>query len=159
MLRCILAFSWHLIGRAVSEHLRTNRWLDGTEMWWDNSLQASSDLINFWSCSTEFLLLPGLWLVNLWLVEPFPCICRQTADQIGLKFGGPTRYGPPPTWLPFGLPPLNSYNFVSSDWANRFHAFANIDVKFGGPTCGTCIHWCLVEIGELYGPKACWSYV
>ena len=37
-------------------------------------------LINFWSCSVEFPLFPGIWLV-----EQFPCICKQTADWIELK--------------------------------------------------------------------------
>ena len=38
-----------------------------------------------WSGSTEFSLFAGLWLV-----EQFPCICRQTADLIELRFGGQT---------------------------------------------------------------------
>ena len=39
---------------------------------------------DFWSCSTDFLLFP-----DLWLVKQFLCICRQTIDRIDVKFGGP----------------------------------------------------------------------
>ena len=58
------------------------------------------------------LLRPDQLLV--WLVKQFPCICRQTADQIELKFGGSTHYSSdtPPLWINLQL--------------------------------GTCIHWCLL---------------
>ena len=51
---------------------------------------------------TEFLLFCGLCLVRQFL-----CICRQTADWIKLKFGGPTHYRCPPVWLTFGHTLLN----------------------------------------------------
>ena len=53
-------------------------------------------LIYFWSHSTDFLLFLGLWLV-----EQFPHIYGQTADRIGLKFGGPTPYAPSPSLIDF----------------------------------------------------------
>ena len=85
-----LLFPWPLIVGAVSAHLQTNHWLDWSQICWTNSLLDSTGLINFWSHCTDFLLFPGLWLV-----KQFPCISRQTADPIGLKFGGPTHYGIP----------------------------------------------------------------
>ena len=91
MLYWIHAVSWPLIGGAVSMQLQMNRWSDWAQIWWANSLWTSLGLINFWSCSAKFPPFPGLWLV-----EQFLCICKRTADWIELKFGGQTRYGPPP---------------------------------------------------------------
>ena len=69
-------------------------------------LRYSSDLIDFWSCSNEFPLFSGLWLV-----EQFLRICQQNPDQIGLKFDEPTHYGPPQAWLTFGYAPVNLGHF------------------------------------------------
>ena len=62
----------------------------------DTLLWCSPVLINFGWCSAKFPSFLGLWLV-----EQFPHICIQIADQIELKFGGPTHYGPTPAWLTF----------------------------------------------------------
>ena len=76
--------------------------------------------INFWSCSNEYSLFP-----DLWLVEQFLCICRQTTDQIRLKFGGQMHYGAPQAWLTFLHTPLNFYCLLAYNWLNSFCAFAN----------------------------------
>ena len=76
--------------------------------------------INFWSCSTEFSMFPGLWLV-----EQFPRICRQTTDRIRMKLDGQMHCGPPHTWLTFGHVPLIFRCFLASDWSSSFRAFAD----------------------------------
>ena len=43
-----------------------------------------------WPRSTVIPPFPGICLV-----EQFPCICRQTVDQVKLKFGEQTHWGPP----------------------------------------------------------------
>ena len=58
---------------------QTNRPRDRYQIRWILSLWYSSDLINSWSCSNQFLLFYGLWLV-----EQIPRICQQNDDQIGL---------------------------------------------------------------------------
>ena len=46
--------------------------------------------LSFWLRPAEFPSFP-----DLSLVEQFPCICRQTADRIELKFGKQTHQGSP----------------------------------------------------------------
>ena len=58
--------------------------------------------VNFCSHSSEFPPFPGLWLV-----EQFLYICRQTVDQIELKFCGPIHYRLPLALWTFGHAPLN----------------------------------------------------
>ena len=73
----------------VSAHLQPNYWLDWTQIWWANSLWDSPGLINWWWCSAEFPVFPGLWLV-----QQFPHFCRQFADQIELKLWDELVMGP-----------------------------------------------------------------
>ena len=68
----IPSVSCPLVSWTVFAHLQTN-----------SSLWNSSDLINSWSHSAEFT--PFLCPL---LVKRFLCICRHTADQIDMKFGG-----------------------------------------------------------------------
>ena len=94
------------------------------------------------SYSSEFQMFPGLWLA-----EQFLCICRQTTDQIELRFakllqfsgfwpfehifwqitdhvelrvGGWTDYGTPQAWLTLGHALLNFHNFLVSDLITQF---------------------------------------
>ena len=83
--------------------------MDWAQIRWANSLWASADLINFSSCLNEYLFFPGLWLV-----EQFQCICRQTDDWIGLKFGGLTHHGLPHAQLTCHHTPLNFFRFLAS---------------------------------------------
>ena len=89
------------------------------------TLGASPSLLIFWS--------------HFWFVEQFPCIYRQTADQIYLKSSGPTNfYGPSLAWLTFGHAPLNSHSFLACDWSKSYHAFTDnpliklLEFRFGG---------------------------
>ena len=68
--------------------------------------------VKFWSCFTELLLFPGLWLMQQFLhicrqiadqidirfgmlfVQQFLHFCRQTANQTDIKFGQCFHYGP-----------------------------------------------------------------
>ena len=84
------SYSRPLIGRVLSVHLQKNYWSDWVQSWWTNSLRASPVLINFWSCSTEFLPFHGLWLT-----EQFPCICRQTVILFSLDLVGKLTMGFP----------------------------------------------------------------
>ena len=55
---------------------------DRDRTWWIHSLWYSSQLINFWSCSNEFPLFPGLRLV-----EQFPRVCQnKTLIRLGSNF-------------------------------------------------------------------------
>ena len=83
-----------LNGQAVSGNFQIHHWSDWDQIWWTNLLWACPGLINFWPCSTQFPLFPGLWLV-----KQFPYICRQTPDWIELKFGGQTHHWPSLAWL------------------------------------------------------------
>ena len=83
----------------------------------DNSLWDSAYLINFWSCSTGHAHAP--------MLQQFPCICRQTTDQIRLKVDGQMHYEPPQTWVIFVRAPLSFHKFLASDWLSSFYAFGD----------------------------------
>ena len=117
--RCVRRFSWTL-HFVVYVHFQTNCSRDWFQIWWIHILWLSTSLIHFWSCCTAFSSFPGIWLV-----EQFPRICGQTTDQIRFKFGGPTHYGPPQTWLTFGHASLNFCHFLASNWLSSFHTFAD----------------------------------
>ena len=83
--------------------------------------------------SPDKLLVTLHWILSLlaglWFIKQFPCVCRQTADQIELRYGGPTPYITPPTIPPqglinFGHVLLNFNHFLASDWWNSFQTFA-----------------------------------
>ena len=106
---CFLASDWSSSFHAF----QTNSWSDWAQIWWPNSLRVSPGLIKFWSCSTGFLLFPGLWLV-----KEFLCICKQIVDGIEVNFGGPTHYGPPLVWLTFDHAALNPSPDYRPLWFN-----------------------------------------
>ena len=64
----------------VSAHFQTNRSWDWSQTWWIHSL-CHSGIIPFCSCPHESLL-----FTDLWFIEQFPRICRETVDQIELKW-------------------------------------------------------------------------
>ena len=93
----------------ASLHLQTDCWSHWVKIWWANTLQASASIINFWMLFTEF---PPF--SSIWLVDQFLHICRQTADQIELKFGRWTHHG---TLRPDGPYKVwNGYNCKSQLW-------------------------------------------
>ena len=73
---------------------------------------ASPGPTNFWSYSTEFLLLPGLWLV-----EELPFTDKLL---ININLLGKLIVGLPLTWLNCGLAPLNTHHFLTSELWSSF---------------------------------------
>ena len=92
-----------LVQQLIFVHLWTDNRLDSSQIRW-----ASPDLINLWSCFTEFPVFRGVWLV-----EQFPWICRQTTEQIGPKFGGTTHQGYCLAWVTFGHAPMIFCHFLA----------------------------------------------
>ena len=123
-----------LICQAGSTHLQTKHW---------SKFGGPTGLINLKSHSTDFLPFPGLWLV-----EQFPCICRQWADWIGPKFYGPTtHYGSSPGLIIFWscsteFPLLPVLWLVKQFLCLCKQTIDWIEVKFDGPT--------------HYGPSLAW---
>ena len=122
MLHGIAVVSWPLIGQAVPAHLQTNRWSDFAQIWWVNTLLASPGLINFWSCSTEFLTF--YWPLIGW--AGFAHLQTKYLSYLP-KIWWANSLWPPLASLNFGHAPLNSHHFLASDWSNSFLAFANLN--------------------------------
>ena len=115
---------------------QTNHWSDWPQIWWANSLQALSSVIDFWPCSAEFLPFSGLMLV-----EQFLYSCTKDADRImwiELKNSWANSLWAYPRLIKFGHAPLNSHHFLAPDWSSSFQAFADKPLigfsKFGRPT-------------------------
>ena len=126
------------------------------DLWWLSSFCAFAvkTLVGLGSNLVAQIIMylsqPDELLVMLSLIPTVPCpricwavsmLCRQTTEEIELKFGGPTHYGTHPVWLTFGCAQLITlfsglfFFFFSSfcafadwsDWAqiwwvNSFHA-------------------------------------
>ena len=96
--------------------------------------------------SVEFLLFPGLWLV-----EQFLRICRQTADRFELRFGGPTPYGPPMAWLTFGCTSLNFCHFLASDLWSSLHPGGAQSLA---PFVCVCLGFCFADLAPSEGRRS-----
>ena len=112
---CFLASDW-----SRSFHAFADKPLVGLRWNLVGKRIVSPDPISVWSRSTEFTLFPGLWFV-----EQFPRIHGQTAGRIGLRFGGPTHYGPVQGRLTSGHSPLVFRCFLVSGWSSNSCAFTD----------------------------------
>ena len=109
---------------------------------WSSTFRPFRDkpLIRFISHLVCQLLASPCRPAYLWLVEQFPCIYRQTADQIELKFGGPIHYiWASPSLIHFWswsteFPPCHGLWLVEQ-FLHIFRQTADeIELKFGGLT-------------------------
>ena len=90
---------------------RICRPLDGLNSSWD-----STDVMNFCSCSAEFLPFFRLWLVELFQNKP---LVRLTSNFVVAHFGILQA------WLTFVRAPLSSRHFMVYGLSNSFFTFLN----------------------------------
>ena len=99
--------------------LQTNCWLDKAQISQANLLWAFSSLIDFWSCSTEFRLFPGLWLItNGWTDGWISFHAFGDKPLIWLRsnlVGKKIKVLSWPDLLTLGCAPLNSCSFMASN--------------------------------------------
>ena len=66
---------------------------------WIHSLWDSPGLINFWSCSTEFPLFPGLWLVKQFSGKPFITLTSTLVETFVMGLLTPDYIWAVFTWI------------------------------------------------------------
>ena len=109
--------AWLTVGHAllISSRFLASDWSSSFRAFTDKLLKRLStnlvDELIIALLRPDYLLVMLRWIpAILWLliVQQFLRICRQRADQIELKFGGPTNYGAPLAWPTYGHALLNS---------------------------------------------------